>query len=163
MQTIRWRKGFGLIQALMIILLVSGMMMVVLKYASISAKHTSDSYIREQAELFLNSAIEQTLLQISDYNRSKNGGSCLQEPNITSVTKRDINYTADVNIMKYYLQKNSEDLRYCKNTNPKLAVKIGDGSGRSHGMVLLEVEVNATRNRDHKVISRILRRTLQQP
>ena len=157
MQTKRWRKGFGLIQALMIILLVSGMMMVVLKYASISAKHTSDSYIREQAELFLNSAIEQTLLQISMHNRKTNG--CLSKPIIHPVVKRDITYSADVNIMKYYLQKNSKDLSYC----PNLGISVGDGSGQSHGMVLLEVEVNATRNRDHKVISRILRRTLQQP
>ena len=150
------RGGVGLFQAIMIILLVSGMMMVVLKYASISAKHTQNSFVREQAELFLNSAIEQTLLQISDHNRSADG--CLAQPNITSVTKRGITYSADINITKYYLQDGSDDLSDCAT----LGVAIGDGDGESHGMALFEVEVNAT-NSNGVVVTRIIRRTLQQP
>ena len=53
----------------------------------------------------------------------------------------------------------------CTNNNKygnKIGVEIGTGAGESHGMVLLEVEVNATKS-DGTVIARILRRTLQQP
>ena len=42
-------------------------------------------------------------------------------------------------------------------------VGIKESSDISHGMVLLEVEVNATRKSDGRVLSRILRKTLQQP
>jgi type II secretory pathway pseudopilin PulG len=149
------RKAFGIWMALLVILIVSGMMVVVLKYASISAKHTQNSYVREQLELFLNSAIEQTLLQISFHNRSS---GCLSSATIIPVTKRDITYSADVNITKYYLQKGSTDLTNCST----LGVQIGDGLGDSHGMVLLEVEVMATKSNGN-VVGRILRRTLQQP
>ena len=146
----------GLWQAIMMILLISGMMLIVLKYASISAKHTRNSFVREQAELFLNSAIEQTLLKISLYNRSSTP-DCLASYSPKSVKKRGITYSADVNITKYYLQKNSQDLSDCGS----LGVEIGDGDSESHGMVLLEVEVTAKEGT--KIISRILRRTLQQP
>jgi len=148
------KKAIGLLQAIMMILIVTGMMLIVLKYASISAKHTRNSFIREQTELFLNSAIEQTLLQISFYDRS---GGCLASPTISQLSKQGIIYSADVNITKYYLQNGSNDLSDCST----LGISIGSGDGESHGMVLLEVEVTAKEN--GKIISRILRRTLQQP
>ena len=152
------RKGLGLIQTIAIILLISGMMIIVLKYASISAKHTRNTFVREQSELFLNSAIEQALLAISFHNRS-DGGKCLPTFSPTSVTKRDITYSANVNMIRYYLQNGSDDLSDCSD----LGVGIEESSDISHGMTLMEVEVNATRKSDGRVICRILRRTLQQP
>ena len=151
------RAGIGLLQAIMMMLLISGMMMIVLKYASISTKHTRNSFIREQNELFLTSAVEQTLLQISFYDRVANG-NCLASSNISSVSKRGITYSAKVDIIKYYLQNSSDDLTICST----LGVGINESSDISHGMALLEVEVNATRS-DGVVVCRILRRTLQQP
>lgn len=155
------KRAVGLMQAIMIILLITGMMLIVLKYASISAKHTRNSFVREQAELFLNSAIEQTLLKISFYQRTNN--NCLEKVKIELDEKRGITYIANINIIKYYLQKDSDDLdKYCTNNG----VEIGDGSGNSHGMVLLEVEVTAIQaigTSQENNISRILRRTLQQP
>lgn len=156
------KKAFGLIQAIMIILIISGMMVLVLKYASISSKHVADTYIKEQNELFLTSTIEQTLLEISENNRSAN--HCLDHYLPISIVKRDINYSSRVDIIKYYLEDGSDDLNDCQNTN-----KYGDVIGisinkdtDSHGMALFEIEVNATKS-DGTVISRILRRTLQQP
>lgn len=155
------RNAVGLIQAIMIILIISGMMIITLKYASISVKHTADTYVKEQTALFLDSAIEQTLLEISLYPRSTN--NCLQTATIKPITKKNITYSANVDIKRYYLQEGSIDLVNCP---PSLGVSIKPTSSGSHGMVLLEVEAKATKNAgtpNAKVVSRILRRTLQQP
>jgi len=162
------RSAVGLIQAIMIILIISGMMIITLKYASISSKHTADTYVKEQTALFLDSAIEQTLLKISEHNRS-NG--CLATDMIpyrpAQVKKRDINYSAEVTISRYYLQIGSADLTACTQASPQdIGVSIANTSSGSHGMALLEVEAKATKNAgtpNAKVVSRILRRTLQQP
>jgi len=148
------RKAMGLMQSIMIMLLVSGMMLIVLKYASISAQHTRNSFVREQSELFLNSAIEQALLAISFNNRGDNG--CLESFTPHDVKKRGITYTAHINITKYYLQEGSDDLANCN-----IGVAISSDSD-SEGMALFEVEVNATKD-DGTLASRIIRRTLQQP
>jgi hypothetical protein len=150
------RRAIGLIQAIMMLLLVGGMMLLVLKYASISAKHVENSFVREQSELFLNSTIEQTLLNIAFNDRSTK--HCLGSFAPKSVTKRGITYSADVNITRYYLQEGSDDLNDCST----LGIGIKESSDISHGMALLEVEVNATKA-DGTLVCRILRRTLQQP
>jgi len=154
------RKGFGLWQAIMIILLISGLMIVVLKYATISAKHIQNSFVREQSELFLNSAIEQTLLKIAFHDRT-NG--FLEEYTIPSVKGRGITYNGHVNITKYYLQAGSQDYNDCENNKVNVeCVAIAEGVAQSDGMAMFEVEVNATKP-DGTVVCKILRRTLQQP
>jgi hypothetical protein len=142
------RNGVGLIQAMMMMLLVGGMMLIVLKYASISSKHTADSYVKEQAELYLNSAIEQTLLAISSYDRS--GGDCFSSFSSSSANRGKV-FSATVNIERYYLYNEScSNVDYTTITTPE-----------SHGMVIMQVEVNATV--DNQLTTRILRRSLQRP
>ena len=149
------RKAVGLWQAIMMILLVSGMMIMVLKYASISARHVSDSYVREQAELYLNSVIEQALLDISNYDRSS--GSCWSGANYSILTSRGKQYSARVNIEKYYLYKESDEIlnNLCGTLGEPIQTE------QSHGYVLMNIEVNATVDGDLK--TRIIRRTLQRP
>lgn len=148
------RKAFGLVQALIVIVMISGIMTIAMKYATISVKQTSDAYAKESAELFMDSAIELTLLAISGQNRALNG--CLKDVNITSVDSR---YIADINITGYYLLSGSVDCGYCGS----LCLPIQ--TEESHGMVMLEavVETNAThpKNSDKKI--RLVRRTLQRP
>lgn len=150
------KKGFGIIQTLIIIILVSGLMTMALKYASKTAKQTADSYMREKGELFMKSAIELTLLAISGYDR-KAHNSCLKEVNITSSDQR---FFADINITKYYLLQGSSDCTYCGSRCEPIQTED------SHGMVMLEIEVdsNAThpKNKNLEQI-RLLRRTLQRP
>ncbi len=148
------RRAMGIWQAIMMILLISGMMMIVLKYASVSSKHVAATYIREQSELFLNSAVEQTLLAIAFHDRSS---GCLSHFSPPDVTVRATTYHATVAITRYYLQKGSDDLAHCS----ALGVAISPGSALSHGMALLEITVTAKRN--GTIVSRLLRRTLQQP
>lgn len=153
------RTGFGLWQAIMIILIISGLMVVVLKYSRIAAKHTADTYEREQLELYLNGAVEMTLLAISEHNRSADG--CISHydastiPSLPSVTKKGITYSADVNIQRYYLLSGSLDAGYCGALTQPIETE------ETHGMVLMEIEALATV--DGNTTSRILRRTLQRP
>jgi len=148
----------------MVILLVSGMMMVVLKYASISARHVTDSYVSEQAELYLNSVIEKTLLAISQCDRSTGlgcggltVGNCLSGFQDSIALSRGKAYSANVNIERYYLFSGSDDAQnnWCAGLETEIQTP------ESHGYVLLNVEVNATI--DGKLRSRIIRRTLQRP
>ena len=143
------RKAMGIWQAIMMILIVSGMMVIVLKYASISSKHIANTFVREQAELYLNSVVEQTLLAISAYDRS--GGTCLSSFDSSVASNRGKAYSAHVDITNYYLFTGT-----CSNVTTTTI-----GSEETHGMVMLEIEVIATIKGEQKV--RILRRTLQRP
>ncbi len=153
------KRGFGLIQALMVIVLISGLMMVVLKYAQFSIKQTKDLYIRESAELFMNSAVELSLLAISGYERNSTN-HCLSEIIITS---KDQRFVADVNITDYFLLKDSNDSKYCSDENGYVEHNITTED--SHGMVILElaVETNTSNPKNHGTKIRLLRRTLQRP
>ena len=128
-------------------------MMVVLKYAKYSIKQTKDLYIRESAEMFMNSAVELSLLSISGYDRSNK--ECLHEINITSSDQR---FTAEINITKYYLYHGKDGNSSCDRNQ---SIQTED----SHGMVMLEitVETNSTNPKNHGTNIRLLRRTLQRP
>lgn len=151
------KKAFGLWQAIMIILIISGLMIVILKYSRIAAEHTSDTYVKEQTELYLNSAIEMTLLAISDQNRSID---CLTSFTPPGISVRSIDYNASVAITKYYLLSNDSQGDNINCTNAGATV-INIQSEETHGMVMLEV--TATASVDGNVTTRILRRTLQRP
>jgi hypothetical protein len=146
------RKGFGLLQALMIIILISGIMTIAMKYATVSVKQTSDLYVRESAELFMNSAVELSLLAISGHDRSS---GCLHEVNITSSDQR---FRADVNISRYYLYQGRDGTNPC---DRNVSIQTED----SHGMVMLEivVETNATNPKNRGKHIKLTRRTLQRP
>ena len=149
------RRGFGLIQALIVIVLISGLMMMVLKYAKYSIKQTKDLYIRESAELFMNSAVELSLLAIQGYKRNSTN-HCLSDVNITSSDQR---FSADVNITKYYLLQGSQDCGYCGSLCQPMQTED------SHGMVMLEitVETNSSNPKNHGTNIILRRRTLQRP
>jgi len=153
------RSGFGLIQALFVIIIISGMLTIALKYASITTKQTSDTYMRESAELFMNSAVELSLLSIQGYDR-KSHNNCLKEIHLIS---KDERFTADVNITKYYLYNGVDNdgqwYTKCKDRNVSIQTK------ESQGMVMLEVVVdtNTTNPRNRGKDIRLIRRTLQRP
>ena len=148
-------RGFGLIQALLILLVMAGIMTVAMRYASIGAKHTADSYNREEAELFMRSAIEIALLEISGFDHS--GGDCLRHVRVLSHGHK---YVADINITRYYVDAGAparEDLHDCP-------VRYAIDAPESHGMVMMEatVESNDSNPRiEHPV--RLLYRGLQRP
>ena len=146
-----FKKGFGLWQAIMIILIISGLMVVVIKYSRIAAKHTADTYVREQLELYLNSVVEMTLLEISLRDKT----TCLSAFSAPTITKKKVTYSADINVTKYYLLNGITEFGSCASSIQNIQ------SQETHGMVLLEIEALATV--DGNTTSRILRRTLQRP
>lgn len=131
-------------------------MTMALKYASITAKQTADSYMREKAELFMKSAIELALLAISGYDRKTNG-NCLQNIRVISPDQR---FVADINVTKYYLLQGSSDCTYCGSRCEPIQTED------SHGMVMLQIKVdsNSTHPKNHgREKIKLLRRTLQRP
>ena len=153
--TANMSRGFGLIQALLILLVMAGIMTVAMRYAAVGAKHTADSYNREEAELFMRSAVEIALLEISGFDHS--GGDCLQHVRVLSHGHK---YIAEINITRYYVDTGAparEDLHDCP-------VRYAIDAPESHGMVMMEatVESNDSNPRiEHPV--RLLYRGLQRP
>ncbi len=149
------RRGFGILQALLVIVLISGIMTIAMKYATVSTKQTKDMYIKESAELFMDSAVELSLLAISGYERNSTNG-CLQDVNVASSDRR---FTADINISEYYLLGGSADCSFCGGRCQAIQTE------ESHGMVILQVTVESNnthpKNGDTKI--RLTRRTLQRP
>lgn len=151
------RSAFGLIQALIVIVIISGLLVIAMKYAKITTKQTADLYVKERAELFMDEAVEMTLLAISGFDRSS--GDCLKTLSIDSEDKR---FIASVNVAKYYLynglDNNGSALSSCDRV---VSINTED----SHGMVELEVIVNTNSNnaKNKDKFIRLTRRTLQRP
>ncbi len=146
--------GFGLMQALMVLLIVGGLMVVAMRYARLGTVHTADSYTRERAELFLQSAQEIALLQIEGYDRAAHGG-CLHTVRVTS---RDGLFTADVNVTAYFLLRGSADLALCSERGVPVTTE------ESHGMVMLETVVATVPGHPRAIHPvRLVRRSLQRP
>ena len=103
--------------------------------------------------MLVRSAIEKTLLAISAHNRGNNPASldCLKSQEFDWSPRNGIEYNCSVKIKRYYLKNG-----ICSNVQ---TVSIHDE--RSHGMVLLEIEMNVSRDGD--MVSRIIRRSLQHP
>lgn len=151
------RKGFGILQALLVIVMVSGIMVIAMKYARVTVKQTKDTYIKESAELFMNSAVELSLLAIEGYDRNNIG--CLKEVNITSSDRR---FIADVNISKYYVfqgKDNNGSVFTCGDRVQPIQTED------SHGFVILKVKVetNNSNPKNHGTKITLYRRTLQRP
>ena len=145
----------------MIVLIVSGIALLTLKYASIQSRHYSDSYLKEQAELFLLSSTEAALLAISGYDRQKHN-NCLRQINVISPDGRfKVNITAE----KYFLFHGKDYNESGEVPWPSSCSDLNESIGRkeSHGMVLIKavVENNSTMLKDNPI--RIVRRSLQWP
>jgi hypothetical protein len=130
------RRGFGMIQVIFFMVILSGILAISLKYASISVKQTEDLYIKEQGELFMQSAIELALLGIS---------STAIQINEVYIVSDDKRFTADINITQYY--------KYGTNLETQA----------SNGMISMDivVETNDTHpknNRELKLTKRSLQR-----
>jgi hypothetical protein len=137
------KKGFGLISALMILILVATLIGMVAKISFISARHVGDSYKIQRAELFMQSAIENAILAIEGYKRDS---SCLKNIHFLSDDKK---FEANITVMRYYCY----DLSDCPCAE---AVKVDNSD--SHGWVVLKVIVSSL---DKKI--RLEKVTLQRP
>ena len=139
------RTGFGMIQVIFFMLILSGMLTISMKYATITTKQTADLYIKEQADLFMTSAVELALLGISSHDWKTKG--VLDEIKVISDDKR---FIADINITTYYL--------FDQTGNRITEIETEE----SNGMISMDivVETNNTHPKNSREV-RLTRRSLQ--
>ena len=146
------RKGFGLITALIILILVAGILGAVLRMSNFNVKHKSDAYMGERARIFMRSVIENSLMAIEGYDR-KTHNNCLKKLHFVD---EDGRFEANVSVIRYYCY----DLSDCPNCS--VAEKID--TDKSHGNVVLKVVVESNRsNKRNSGFIRLERITLQRP
>ncbi|WP_052433627.1 hypothetical protein [Sulfurospirillum arsenophilum] len=91
------RKGFSLITAIIFMVLIASIAALSLSFSGLSTKQTTDLYLREQAELLVQSGTEFALLAISghDINATNNclNAINIQYPQIGTGALFDINVT----------------------------------------------------------------------
>lgn len=151
------KRAFGLPQAIMIILFIGSIVLISMKYARVSTEHYSDTYVKEQAELFLQSAKEWALLQISGFDRQANGrcwsGGVIKLSDMVTNIKRDFNAT--ITAERYYLFDTpdpNDDFDTCTTLRDEIQTP------ESHGMVTLNIVVQDNQNE-----IRIVNRSIQRP
>ena len=86
------RKGFGLITAIIMMMIVAILMSLMIGLSSSTIKQTSNLFIKEQARLHLRSATELALLAISGHNNSVD---CIEN---MSIDFNNNSYQANINM-----------------------------------------------------------------
>ena len=76
------RKAFGLIYAIMVLVLISTLGILSLEFATKSVKTISNEHIKIQLKLYMDSAIEYALLWMSE-DKDRSTGSNYKDLNIT--------------------------------------------------------------------------------
>ena len=127
-------------------------MVAVVKIAFISVKHTSDSYLTQRAQLFMQSVVENAIMAIEGYERNSSS-KCLKNIIFTDEDKR---FEANVTVLRYYCY----DLNDCPCPE---AVKIE--TDKSHGYVLMKVtvETNSSNPKNGEKRIKITKTFLQRP
>ena len=145
------RRGFTLITAILLILLISTIAMLSLSLSSLTTKQTSDIYLREQAELLLQSATEYALLAISGRDIATNG--CINTIN-AQYPQAGANALFDINI----------SLSYLGNGLPNTCIRLDNNVSNldSNVTVMIDTVVTSANSVSTEPI-RLHRRTLQKP
>lgn len=99
------RKGFAMILAIFIIVLVALGGVLLLSNSATGSKSISDNYLRAQAELLAQSATEYALMRAQGINTS-GGNPCLNQLNIT-VNDANGNAAYDISVSLAYSFKGS--------------------------------------------------------
>jgi hypothetical protein len=135
-------------------LLISTLMVAVVKFAFISVNHTSDTYLQQRAQLFMQSSIENAIMAIEGYDRKTNG-NCLK--NIHFVDENG-KFEANITILRYYCYNGNCG---CSSSDVSSGLVKTIDTPESDGYVLMDVVVT-NRNSDIKRI-RLEKVTLQRP
>ena len=144
------KKAFGIMTALFILVLISFLLMLVLKASSVGIKHTSNTYLKTQAELFMQSSIENSILAIEGYDRIANN-NCLKHIYFTSSDGR---FESNITILRYYCYDKDKN---CPNCDIATNIK----TSKSNGNVLINIIVQTTDKVDKKL--RFSKVTIQKP
>jgi len=146
------KKAFGIMTALIILVLVSFLLMLVLKASSVGIKHVSDTYLKEQAELFMHTSIENAIMAIEGYERN-DSSKCLKHIYFTSSDDR---FEANISVLRYYCY----DMSKCPNCDIATPIE----TSKSQGNLVLYTIITTTdspRNGSKKL--RFSKVTIQKP
>lgn len=97
-------RGFAMILAIFIIVLVAGAGALLMHNAAKGSKTVSDNYLRAQASLLADSATEFAVMRAQGFNTS--GGNCLNEL-LINATDSTSNAMFDVNVTLRYSFRNT--------------------------------------------------------
>jgi len=144
------KRGIGVINAFIVMLLITTLILIIIKLSFISIKYKNNVYLQQKGVLFMKSAIENTILAIEGYKRDN---KCLKHITFKDEKNR---FIAKIDILRYYCYY----LNDCPCDNVK---KIS--TNKSHGYVLLKVIVKSNlsnlKNGNKKI--RLEKITLQRP
>jgi len=151
------RRGFGLITAIIILVVVSTLMSLMISLSATSVKQTTDIFFKEQAELLARGAVEFGLLAISGH---ENNVSCVENINITYPSANQPTHEANLT-MYYIFDRVATPVVNC-GTSHTLDTNID--TNKSNLTVMIDVRVSV--RQDATGISEpivIHRRTIQKP
>ena len=135
------RNGFGIIQAIFFILAISFVGLVAIEYSKISMKTTTDTYLKEQADIFMQSATEFGILAILNQDRKNIG--CLKHIKIISQDQR---FFADIDITDYMLRDYNSTLQdetWCSGIGVNIH-HVSDQILNGSGIFYVRVESNTS-------------------
>ncbi len=133
------KKAFGLPQTLLIMIFVATIAIMGVRYSKVAVNHYGDTYIKEQAQLFMQSAKEWALYEISGHDRKTKGcwqGGVLKRNDLL-VKKPHVDFVATVKAETYFLLEGSEDLAFCGSLGKSIKTP------ESHGFVQLYIVVKS--------------------
>jgi len=142
------RRGFSLITAIIILVIISTLMVLMLSLSSQTAKQTGDIYQKEQIELLAKSATEYAILAIHGH---ENNTSCINTVHIDYPSSTNPQYSIDLSI--YYIGSNLP----C-DSNHTLANNISTSD--SNGTIIVDTIVTNLQSNEP---IRYHRRTIQKP
>jgi len=143
------RKGFSLITAIIILVIMSTLMVLMLSLSSQTVKQTEDIYLKEQAQLLARSATEYALLAISGHERTANS-KCVEN---IKMKYPATNPQYNIKVSIYYIGKNMP-------CDPTYELDDNISTSDSNGTVIIDTLV--TTNLSDEPI-RYHRRTIQKP
>ncbi len=124
------RKGFAMIMAIFVIVIVATGGALLMRNAAIGSKSVSDNYIRAQGELLAQSATEFALMRAQGVNTA---ATCLNRLNITVNSAGNVQYGFDVNVSLAYSFRNGAPAGGC--------TTLAQNTGKDT-MVLIDVRVD---------------------
>ena len=134
--------------AIFVLLLLGGLSVLTLQYVRIHAILFADSYNKERAEIFLQSALEAALMRIEANESDLN------------MTSADGAFRSYVEVEKCYLYRNNDNHTNINCPDDKV---VAVGIPESNGYILLKIVVESTPNAKILMPIRITRRSLQRP
>ncbi len=148
------RKGFSLVFAIIILVVVSTLAALMLSLSSSSAKQTSDIYLKEQAELLMQSATEYSILAILGHD---NQNSCIENINITYPDST--NPIFDINVSLWYIIDSTMPAGFDCNH----VISNSLSTHNSNMTVMIDTTVTTTSNTGLSEPIKLHRRTVQKP